>query len=168
MLPPHDESLRERWARGSVVFDSLGCASCHRKELVLTLGMNWEEKPDLSDKVVAVDLVKDGDPPKTGRNVRLFSDLKRHDMGAELADRHPSSDGVPVREWLTRPLWGLAESPPYMHDGRAATIPAAILAHGGEGEAAKLAFERASDSDRKDLHVYLLSLSREPHLRVIR
>ena len=31
-------------------------------------------------------------------------------------------------EWRTPPLWGVADSAPYLHDGRAATLEAAILA----------------------------------------
>jgi CxxC motif-containing protein (DUF1111 family) len=32
------------------------------------------------------------------------------------------------------PLIGVGQSPRYLHDGRAATLRAAIQAHGGEGE----------------------------------
>ena len=38
------------------------------------------------------------------------------------------------REWRTPPLWGVADSAPYLHDGRAATIEDAILWHGGEAQ----------------------------------
>jgi CxxC motif-containing protein (DUF1111 family) len=70
--------------------------------------------------------------------------------------------------FLTRPLWGLAETPPYLHDGRAATIPTAILAHGGEAQPARDAFAALSPDDQASLHVFLLSLTREPKVRVAR
>ncbi|MCC9603915.1 hypothetical protein LOC67_25465 [Stieleria sp. JC731] len=35
-------------------------------------------------------------------------------------------------EWRTPPLWGVADSAPYMHDGRAGTLLEAIAMHGGE------------------------------------
>ncbi|MEM7311748.1 MAG: di-heme oxidoredictase family protein, partial [Planctomycetota bacterium] len=38
------------------------------------------------------------------------------------------------REWKTPPLWGLADSAPYLHDGRAETIEEAIEWHGGEAQ----------------------------------
>jgi CxxC motif-containing protein (DUF1111 family) len=38
------------------------------------------------------------------------------------------------QEWRTPPLWGLADSGPYLHDGRAATVLEAIALHGGEAE----------------------------------
>ncbi|MGB7347706.1 MAG: di-heme oxidoredictase family protein, partial [Pirellulaceae bacterium] len=36
------------------------------------------------------------------------------------------------REWRTPPLWGVADSAPYLHDGRAKTLHEAVLWHGGE------------------------------------
>lgn len=167
IIPPHDPGLRDRWARGSAAFDAIGCNDCHRRELPLTSPI-WEERPDTTlGPPVTLNLQLDGEPPKAGARVQLFSDLKRHDMGPALADPHEGAPGEPPPStFLTRPLWGLAESPPYLHDGRAATIPAAILAHGGEAEASRAAFEALADDDRADLHVFLLSLSRAPRLRV--
>jgi CxxC motif-containing protein (DUF1111 family) len=36
------------------------------------------------------------------------------------------------QEWRTPPLWGVQDSAPYLHDGRAETLTEAILMHGGE------------------------------------
>ncbi len=36
------------------------------------------------------------------------------------------------QEWRTPPLWGVQDSGPYLHDGRAATLTEAIVMHGGE------------------------------------
>jgi CxxC motif-containing protein (DUF1111 family) len=36
------------------------------------------------------------------------------------------------QEWRTPPLWGVQDSAPYLHDGRAATLTEAIVMHGGE------------------------------------
>ena len=98
----------------------------------------------------------------------LFSDLKRHEMGPALADPHDNEDGVPRSVWITRPLWGLAESAPYLHDGRAATIPEAIRAHGGEASRATEAFAALSREEQADVPVFLLSLTREPKVRFAR
>jgi mono/diheme cytochrome c family protein len=167
ILPPHDDGLRDRWARGSAVFDEVGCDDCHRRSLTL-LSTRWEEWPDTTGAdPFEVDLIRDGEGPKSGNDVALFSDLKRHAMGPELADPHFEERlGVPTDVWLTRPLWGLAETAPYLHDGRAATIPEAIEAHGGEATASRDAFLALSDDDRANLHVFLLSLSRAPKVMV--
>ncbi len=169
IIPPHDPGLRDRWARGSARFDAIGCAECHRRELVLTSPV-WGEYSDTTDgPPVTVNLLLDGDQPRSSARVQLFSDLRRHDMGAELADPHEVAAGEPQPDaFLTRPLWGVAESPPYLHDGRAATLVEAILAHGGEAEDSRVAFTELSDEARADVHVFLLSLSRAPRLRVAR
>jgi hypothetical protein len=170
IIPPHDPGLRDRWARGSASFDAIGCADCHRRELALGSPV-WEEWPDTTDgPPVTLNLQLDGDHPKAGARVQLFSDLKRHDMGPALADPHEGAAAgePPPGTYLTRPLWGLAESPPYLHDGRAATIVEAIVAHGGEAEASRVAFTDLPDDEQADVHVFLLSLSRAPRLRVAR
>ena len=38
-------------------------------------------------------------------------------------------------EWRTPPLWGVRDSGPYLHDGRAATLDQAIAFHNGEAAA---------------------------------
>ena len=38
------------------------------------------------------------------------------------------------QEWRTPPLWGIRDSGPYLHDGRATTLEQAIAIHGGEGK----------------------------------
>jgi len=167
-LPPFDAGLRDRWARGSATFDAVGCSECHARTLTL-LSPLWTEMPDTTNGPgVKVNLFGDGDQPRSLGNVELYSDLKRHDMGAALADPSPSESGVPASVFLTRPLWGLAETAPYLHDGRAPTIRSAIEAHGGEATASRDAFMALSEEDQRNVDVFLHSLSRAPHLRVPR
>lgn len=167
ILPPHDPGLRDRWANGSALFDSVGCAGCHKRSLEL-LQSTWHETSDTTGGAVTLELLYEGDQPRGNNQVALFSDLKRHAMGKGLADAHDNEQGLPRDVFLTRPLWGLAETPPYLHDGRAATIPAAILAHGGEAQASRDAFAALSAGEQADLHIFLLSLTREPKPRIAR
>jgi len=169
MIPPNDTGLRERWARGGGIFTQIGCADCHRQHLSLTSGGIFAEFPDTTGgPPVEFNVLNEGDKPRGSFDAQIFSDLKRHDMGPELADAHDEpGSSIPRGVFLTRPLWGLAESAPYMHDGRATTIPEAILAHGGEGQSARDAFVALDEEAQKDLHVYLLSLSRESRLLVL-
>jgi CxxC motif-containing protein (DUF1111 family) len=121
-----------------------------------------------------IDVAKDGDGPKiepkyaatqTTYLVHLFSDLKRHDMGAALAS--PAAQGeIGASIFLTRPLWGLAETAPYLHDGRAATIHDAVVLHGGEAAAARDAYVALAATEQASLRVFLASLSRQPKLFV--
>ena len=39
-------------------------------------------------------------------------------------------------QWRTTPLWGLGVRSRFLHDGRARSVQEAILAHGGEADAA--------------------------------
>jgi hypothetical protein len=169
-LPPPIEEVPEvstfalRSARGSEVFSQIGCAKCHvptmqLHEPVVSLGPTWSRRPrvDLSPLVVGARKARE---PLT---VRLYSDLRRHNMGEALAEpRHYR--GVPADEWLTPPLWGVASSAPYLHDGRAPTVDVAIRAHGGEGEAAAKAFAALSLEDSAALRVFLQTLTRPQSL----
>lgn len=165
IIPPADEGLRDRWAHGSALFTTTGCEDCHKRQLELA-NTFWHETADTTKGEVVLSLFQDGEQPRGTNDVKLFSDLKRHAMGAGLADPHDNEQGLPRDVFLTRPLWGLAETAPYLHDGRAATIPEAILAHGGEAQKARDAFAALSAADQADLHIFLLSLTREPRLRV--
>ena len=95
----------------------------------------------------------------------LFSDLKRHDLGEKNASRHVDH-GVPRQVYLTRRLWGLANSAPYFYDGHAPWFDQAIAAHGGEAETSATAYAALTCEDRGALRVYLLSLRRGRRLVV--
>jgi mono/diheme cytochrome c family protein len=151
-------------ARGAELFDKLGCAGCHVAELplqstVVSLGPLPRSRPRLD---LAPLLQSSG---RVGRQptVRLYSDLKMHDMGADLSEPR-GYRGVPKQLWLTPPLWGLAASAPYLHDGRAGSIDAAILAHGGEAGAARDAYKALPYDDQGALRIFLQSLTRPAHL----
>src|SRR5207245_6063048 len=66
--------------------------------------------------------------------------------------------GASAWEWRTPPLWGLRDSAPYLHDGRADTISAAIHGHEGEGYDSAQKFEHLSRAERQQVEFFLLSL----------
>jgi CxxC motif-containing protein (DUF1111 family) len=88
--------------------------------------------------------------------IKAWSDLLLHDMGAGLADSLPVAHALPS-EWRTAPLWGM-DAGPYLHDGRARTLEEAILWHGGEGAAARAAFSGLNELERRDLIDFLHGL----------
>jgi hypothetical protein len=67
-------------------------------------------------------------------------------------------------EWRTAPLWGVADSAPYLHDGRASTIDDAIRLHGGEAEKTTTRYTRLAPGDRKALLTFLSSLTASPRV----
>ncbi len=173
--PPKDPGLVDMFAAGRVRFADVGCASCHVPTLeLLDPRLDATEGAENALKPFVIDVATDGDGPKiepkfagpqTPYLVHLFSDLKRHDMGEALAS--PSEQAsIPARQFLTRPLWGLAESAPYLHDGRAPTIHDAIVLHGGESAASREAYLALNEFDRASIRVFLASLSRQPKLFV--
>ena len=175
MRPPQDPGLLDLFAQGRTRFEQIGCATCHVPTLELNDPQLDVRLPREEDRPpFLVNVATDGDGPKvepkyasraTSYLVHLFSDLKRHDMGEALAS--PSAQGtIPASAYLTRPLWGLAETAPYLHDGRAPTVHEAIVLHGGEASAARDAYLAIDERGRASVRVLLLSLSRQPKLFV--
>ncbi len=128
---------------GESLFRSIGCVACHA--------------PDLGDI--------EG----------IYSDLLLHQLGEQLEDTgsyiafgsDPGPAAPPVdeangpaeeSEWRTPPLWGLRHSGPYMHDGRAATVTAAIELHAGQAAASAKRFEQLSPKRRQQLLMFLDSI----------
>ncbi|MCA9176290.1 MAG: hypothetical protein KDB14_17510 [Planctomycetales bacterium] len=72
-------------------------------------------------------------------------------------------DPLALRLWRTPPLWGVGDSSPYLHDGRAGTLRRAIILHSGEGEAARNRFLGLSEDSQDALLLFLASL-RAPQL----
>jgi hypothetical protein len=89
--------------------------------------------------------------------ISLFGDLRRHDMGSGLAEE-VDEVGTGKSVFMTENLWGVGTTPPYLHDGRAASIPEAILEHGGEALAARNAFAGDSTTAQKHLVTFLKNL----------
>jgi len=114
-------------------FRTIGCASCHRESYPTPAGSS------------AV----------SGREVRLFSDLLLHDIG--------TSDGLPQEaalawELRTPPLWGLGRSSLFLHDGSAGSIDAAVMAHTGQAENARDAYQALAEEERLELLAFLEAL----------
>ena len=136
LAPPAPGAMTAQRQRGSEVFSSIGCVSCHRPTL--------RTGPNASSALA-------------NRDVTLYSDLLLHDMGPGLADGRPDGDAS-GSEWRTPPLWGLRLMRHFLngqmfllHDGRARSIEAAILAHGGEAQSSRDAFATSSAADRAAL-----------------
>lgn len=127
---PIDQSVQ----RGEVLFESVGCASCHVP--VLMTGPNssplFDQKP-----------------------VRLYSDLLLHAVGT--GDNIEQEAAAP-NEIRTPALWGLRLRRPFLHDGSASTPEKAILRHGEEAEAVRVRFEELTPDDRSALLAFLNSL----------
>lgn len=148
-----DEHNAKFFQAGEAVFARVGCANCHVENV--------------------------------GDIQGLFSDLLLHDMGDALGDSGgsygifvpdstPEGDVIPQmansqsekqvigatrKEWRTPALWGVRDSAPYLHDGRADTLEQAIALHGGESEHSVNMYFALSDEERFQLVSFLKSLT---------
>jgi hypothetical protein len=166
-MPPVHIASASAWATGRATFERIGCADCHTPTLPLSdTHYRLESREGGGD--VVVDLARSGAMPRLMRSgaggsysLELYSDLKRHDLGSDLAERRDAS-GVPSSSFLTRPLWGIARSRPYLHDGRAPTLHDAILAHGGEAAESRERYIELGELGQSPVRIFLISLTRHP------
>jgi CxxC motif-containing protein (DUF1111 family) len=135
LAPPPIQPIPPAGRGGEKLFATLGCAFCH----VPTLQTG-------QSAVAALNLVP----------FHPFSDFLLHDMGS-LGDGIVQG-GTGAREMRTAPLWGLRNVTALLHDGRAATIEAAILAHDGQARPARDRFARLRPGDQACLIAFLKSL----------
>ncbi|HZD54206.1 MAG TPA: di-heme oxidoredictase family protein [Woeseiaceae bacterium] len=186
-----DPHIRRAIRDGTRLFESIGCADCHRPSLPLTDGGWIYSEPNPYNPAgnlqrgdappISVDLTR-GDLP--GRrlqpingvvHVPAFTDLKLHDItsGPGDAGTEPLDINQPGgssgffagnRKFLTKKLWGAANERPYFHHGLFTTLREATLAHDGEARAARLAFEQLTDDDRDRVIEFLKSLQVPPPL----
>jgi CxxC motif-containing protein (DUF1111 family) len=143
----------ERAAKsGKALLKSSGCAECH----VPKLGDVEEIYSDLLLHVMGPDLL---DTPSYGAFV---ADPAAQAAGPARALAGGNGGAATDLEWRTPPLWGLRDSAPYLHDGRAASIEDAILLHGGEASAQAQRFRELPRRDHAQLLNFLSSLAAPP------
>jgi Di-haem oxidoreductase, putative peroxidase len=166
----------ETTLRGARILKRIQCTGCHVPDLtiehdrrVADVETGYDSDRGIFNGLFATasprfDTVDDGSGyparrrPQGRRFVvrNIFTDLKRHDLGASFHERN--YDGTIQREFLTTPLWGVASTAPYGHDGRSMNLTEVILRHGGEAEAARAAFEALDEKDRTTVLTFLGSL----------
>ncbi|HMB53616.1 MAG TPA: di-heme oxidoredictase family protein [Thermoanaerobaculia bacterium] len=150
---------------GFAVFQNIGCSDCHIPAIATRSTSVPLAHPEVADDPSAnvytqVDLIASGfdaDPHGPGVIVPMFADLKRHDMGPDLAETFEFGE-IPNNEFTTARLWGIADTAPYLHDGRALTLTEAIEMHGGEAQAQRDAFVGLSKKNQRELLAFLRSL----------
>jgi CxxC motif-containing protein (DUF1111 family) len=136
--PPRKPDIDERAMAGERIFEEIGCAQCHKQSLAVTRQAEAEL----------------GYQPE----IRAYTDLLLHEMGAEFADGIAEGNAGPA-DFRTAPLWGASSSgPPYLHDGRARDLSEAIAMHGGEARNTRQRWEQLSPSDRAALISFLQTL----------
>ena len=128
LAAPEPEELSAGAKEGKAIFAEAGCDGCHVPGLEGPRGV-----------------------------VMAYTDLLLHDMGPELADG--IEQGVATgAEFRTQPLWGVVATGPYLHDGRADTLDAAIRMHAGEAGHSRDVYAALDEAERESLLEFLRSL----------
>ena len=152
-------------------FTEVGCSGCHMPVMqtyskLLPLAHPEVPTDPAANVYLSIDLTKDvgtngsgvfGSNRHGGVDVPLFSDLKRHPMGTRLAETFERGELL-QDEFVTARLWGIADTGPYLHDGRATTLYQAIEYHGGEAQSVRDAFLALPETDQSALIRFLLTL----------
>ncbi len=138
---PADPTERTRAKHGEELFSSIGCTLCHVPNMGGVEGV-------YSDFL----LHRLDDPENRSR---YFIDPQ---------EEMPLPDDQPLlEEWKTSPLWGVADSAPYFHDGGSRTLEDAILRHDGSAKRVTDAYRRLSSSDQRAVIVFLQTLKAPPN-----
>jgi len=150
--------LAEYLATGRELFDQVGCAACHVRKLGEVDGLYT----DLLLHDLGQDLSDEGDyggaPPDSSDlpDDEVLANAQQPDESAGPSRK--STRAARASEWRTPPLWGVADSAPYLHDGRANTLEAAIVLHGGEASKSNLLFHKLKPAQRQQLIAFLKTL----------
>ncbi|SMD37233.1 CxxC motif-containing protein, DUF1111 family [Reichenbachiella faecimaris] len=144
LKPPVRRNIKHpNVVNGEVLFDQIGCTSCHMPTL------------KTGDHAVAA---------LANQTFHPYTDLLMHDMGFALDDGYTEGTAT-TSEWKTPALWGLglskdAQGGSYflLHDGRARSIEDAIFMHGGEAAQSAANFSELSEENRAFVIQFLESL----------
>ncbi len=173
---PTEKPMIEYLSVGEKLFENVGCATCHTPEL-------GEAKDIYSDLLLHDMGAQLGDtgsygvfvPNSPGSDdaspVPQLTELKQLmqpvqqptasflNPNAQEAPEDPKIIGALQQEWRTPPLWGVRDSAPYLHDGRADTLEQAIALHGGEAAQSAQMFFSLKPSERLQVISFLKSLT---------
>jgi CxxC motif-containing protein (DUF1111 family) len=131
---------------GSAVFDQIGCAQCHTRNIVTAA-------PGTS--------INGGEATVSAalgnKMIHPFGDFLLHDVGT--GDGIVQNGGAATRNMVrTAPLWGVRTRDRLMHDGQSLTYTDAILRHAGQASNTTERFRRLSNTQRQQLLDFLGSL----------
>jgi CxxC motif-containing protein (DUF1111 family) len=131
---------------GSNIFTQIGCATCHRREII----------------TAAPGTLVNGGALRVARalgnkRIKPFGDFLLHDIGT--GDGIVQNGGPSTRNKVrTAPLWGLRSRGRFMHDGLSNGLPDAILRHANQAAASSSAYNALSTTDKRKLLAFLNSL----------
>ena len=173
---PVQKRANRQARRGFKLFNKVGCAGCHVPFLDTKSPVLEFTDPDSEEVYFSANLAKGVSDFERNRRggirVRAHSDYKRHNMGYRLKETahflgdpegDECQDGVAGPEitncnFITMKLWGVADTAPYLHDGRALTLFEAVALHGGEAQEVRDRFLDIGKRGQDAIFAYLGTL----------
>ncbi len=162
-------------SKGRELFDGIGCGNCHTPDLSIAGDRRVADVDTAFDPLQGIfnqlfstatkliNVLNDSpNPPYQEAQFGpflvegIYSDLKRHDLGPNFHERQ--YDGTITTHFVTEPLWGVATTAPYGHDGRSINLNEVILRHGGEAQTPRDSYAELSEGDRAKVLAFLGSL----------
>ena len=150
-----DDDLNPNEKLGKRMFDQVACSKCHTENVGGVRGLYSDLL--LHDMGPAL-----ADPLPALPEMKFFQRTVLHQGGGYFGsglftstERRRELTTNILQEWRTPPLWGVADSAPYMHDGRAPTLLDAILLHGGEAQHSVRLFQQLRRSQQLALLAFL-------------
>jgi hypothetical protein len=159
-------------------FNQIGCATCHIQNLTINRDRRVADVETRFDPVrgnpfnnlfttatAFFTAINDGSGhptikrPNFGSFVvrNIFTDFKRHDLGPNFHELN--YNGTTRVLFLTTPLWGVASTGPYGHDGRSMSLKDVIMRHGGEAIFARTNFANSSLATQRNIIAFLNTLT---------
>lgn len=164
-VTPENAKAAEYVESGRKLFAAVGCAACHTPDLGDVKGLYsdlllHDMGPSLGD-VGAYGSVPPNATDEEEMKQPLPALVSFNVPGGKPAKAIDEAKliGALRQEWRTPPLWGLRDSGPYLHDGRADTIDQAVALHGGEGQRSARQFFKLSSAEKLQLTSFLRSLA---------
>jgi len=159
---------------GHKLFASVGCANCHVEKVGATSGLYsdlllHDMGPELGDSGDYGVFTPDAPEEEQEESIPAIGNgqvaMAPNPFGQPQAEAKLTPQqmaklvGALRQEWRTPPLWGVRDSGPYLHDGRADTLEQAIAFHGGQGSKSALKFFQLKPEERAQLISFLKSLT---------
>lgn len=150
---PIEDTSSAAAKHGKELFAKIGCATCHVQDIGGVKGV-------YSDFLLYT--LDDPTPPGGGGG-------PGGGYGPPPPVERPlPEEDVRPEEWKTQPLWGVADSAPYFHDGAATTLQDAILRHKGDAKIVSQAYSALSPADQTAVISFLNTLKAPPEATPVR
>ena len=151
---------------GQKQFAAVGCANCHVQKVAAVDGIYsdlllHDMGPELGDTGSYGVFVPDMPEEEQDQPIPLANDnpLNAQPQAKMTPEQLAKVIGALRQEWRTPPLWGVRDSGPYLHDGRADTLEQAVAFHGGQAAQSTIKFFQLKPEERQQVIAFLKSLT---------